>query len=156
MTIALSATSSASRPRGLAPAVPRAAFLFVIAAAAVAGALATGAETSARAVADSGDDLTRLLRAMALIKALIAAGAAAAVLWRLAAPTAPAWFARYALTGALMAAGPGLIWGMAHVALGAVLLHAGLAATIVLLWRDPAVGRRLAEMVAERRARRGG
>jgi hypothetical protein len=43
---------------------------------------------------------------------------------------------------------------MAHVAAGAVLLHAGLLATVVLLWRDPAVGQRLASLVAARRARR--
>jgi hypothetical protein len=43
---------------------------------------------------------------------------------------------------------------MAHVATGAALLHAGLFATIVLLWRDPAVGARLASLVAARRARR--
>jgi hypothetical protein len=138
------------------PAVPRGVLLLVVLAAAVAGALATGADATARAVSDSGADLMRLLRAMAAIKALIAAGAVAAVWWRLAMPATPRWFLGYAVAGAAMAAGPGLIWGMAHVAAGALLLHAGLLATVVLLWRDPAVGERLAAVLAARRARRAG
>ena len=36
----------------------------------------------------------------------------------------------------LMAAGPGLIWAMAHVALGAALLHGGLLLLILLGWAD--------------------
>jgi hypothetical protein len=50
-----------------------------------------------------------------------------------------------------MAAGPGLIWGMAHIGLGAILLHGGLFATIILFWRDPAVGAQLARIVDRRR-----
>jgi hypothetical protein len=51
-----------------------------------------------------------------------------------------------------MAAGPGLIWQMAYVRTGALLLHAGLFAALILLWRDPAMGARLGAMVAARRA----
>lgn len=51
-----------------------------------------------------------------------------------------------------MMAGPGLIWGLAHIGLGALLLHAGLAATLILLWCDPQVGTRLATLVAMHRA----
>ena len=98
-------------------------------------------------------ELTRLLRAMAALKALAAAGAIAAVLWRLGAPVTLLRFAGYVLACAAMAAGPGLIWQMAHVAGGALLLHGGLLAAIVLLWRDPAVGARLAERLTARRAR---
>jgi hypothetical protein len=81
----------------------------------------------------------------------MAAGATDAVLWRLggAAPV-PQW-AAYALACGAMWAGPGLIWGLAHIGLGALLLHGGLAATVVLVWRDPAVAARLAELVARRR-----
>ena len=50
-----------------------------------------------------------------------------------------------------MAAGPGLIWGMVHLRLGALLLHGGLIALVVLLWRDGATSQRLAELVAARR-----
>jgi hypothetical protein len=156
MSFAVSTTPSTRTAWVAAPMRARATVLFIILAAALAGALATGADTSARAVAESGADLTRLLRAMAAIKVLMAAAAAGAVVWRLAAPVSPAWLAGYALAGAAMAAGPGLIWGMAHVAAGAALLHAGLIATVVLLWRDPATGQRLAHLVAARRARRGG
>jgi hypothetical protein len=154
MSIAVSTTSGARAAWVASRLRARVAFLFVILGAAVVGALATQPDITARAVADSGADLTRLLRAMAAIKVLMAAGAAAGVLWRLAAPVSLAGFAAYAVAGAAMAAGPGLIWGMAHVAAGAVLLHAGLLATVVLLWRDPAVGQRLASLVTARRARR--
>jgi hypothetical protein len=60
--------------------------------------------------------------------------------------------AAYALAFAGMAAGPGLIWQMAYVRTGALLLHAGLFAALILLWRDPAMGARLGAMVAARRA----
>ena len=124
----------------------------VICAAALAGVLATGADASSQAVAAAGADLARLLRAMAVMKALAAAGLAAAVVWRAALPASGARLAGYALACAAMAAGPGLIWGMAHVRLGALLLHGGLLATVVLLWRDPGMGARLEAVIARRRA----
>jgi hypothetical protein len=123
------------------------------AAAAAAGVLSTGADVTAKSIAASGEDFARLLRSMALLKAFMAAGAGAAVLWRLASPIGPAWFAAYALSCAAMAAGPGMIWGMEHVGAGALLLHGGLLAGIVLVWRDPAVSQRLADMVEAKRAR---
>jgi hypothetical protein len=89
---------------------------------------------------------------MAVLKAVMAAGAAGAVLWRLGSPVTLPWQAAYATACAAMAAGPGLICGMAHVAIGAALLHGGLLATVLLLWRDPAVGARLSAIVAARRA----
>ncbi len=152
MSIAISTTSGTTWRA--TPSLPRAVLVLVLAAAAVAGFVATGGDATSAAIADSGADLTRLLRAMAAIKMAMAACAAAAVAWRLGAPVSPKWFAGYALASVAMAAGPGLIWDMAHVAAGAALLHAGLLATIVLLWRDPAVGARLAVLVAARRARR--
>jgi hypothetical protein len=97
--------------------------------------------------------LARLLRAMAAIKLLLAACAGAAVLWRLAAPVRPAWLAAYAAAAGAMAAGPALIWSLAHIGLGALLLHGGLLASILLLWRDPATGLRLERAIAARKAR---
>jgi hypothetical protein len=40
---------------------------------------------------------------------------------------------------------------MVYVGSGAVLLHGGIFAAVVLLWRDPSVGQRLAAMIAARR-----
>jgi hypothetical protein len=97
--------------------------------------------------------LGRLLRAMAAIKMLIAALAGAAMLWRLGAPARPAWLAGYAAAAAAMAAGPTLIWNFSHIAAGALLLHGGLLAAILLLWRDPVTAARLDHVIAGRRAR---
>ncbi len=126
----------------------------LIAAAAVVGFAVTNAQTSAAAVAEAGADLVRLMRGMALIKLSMAALAGGAVLWRLlAAPIRAGWFAAYAVACAAMAAGPGLIWHMDAVRTGAALLHGGLLAAVILVWRDAAVDARLAEIIAARRAR---
>jgi len=127
-------------------------FAVILLASLLLGYFATSPAATLAAVQRDGADLTRLMRFMAGLKAMLALGAAAAVVWRLAAPVSLPWFAAYAVAGAAMAAGPGVIWGMAHVGAGALLLHGGLFATILLLWRDPAVGSRLAAMVERRRA----
>lgn len=137
----------------LSPASARGLFVLVVVVAAVAGVVATDPGTAQAAGAQAGADLTRLLRLMTLIKAAMAAAAVGAALWRLGWPVSPGRLGIYALAGAPMVAGPGLIWGMAHVGLGALLLHAGLAATIVLLWRDPAVRRGLDDALQRRTAR---
>jgi hypothetical protein len=124
--------------------------LGVIAAAVAAGFFTAAPQDAALAAADP--DLTRLLRAMTGLKLLMAGAASAAVLWRLGSPVSPLWLAAYAVAGGAMFAGPGLIWNMAHLGLGALLLHAGLLATIVLVWRDPIVGKRLEVAIAARRA----
>jgi hypothetical protein len=121
--------------------------------AAFAGFAACGTDASAHAVLQAGPDLTRLLRAMAGLKFLMAVGAMAVVWWRLGAAASLPWLAGYTAAGMAMAAGPGLIVSMAHVGAGALLLHAGLGATLVMLWRDPAMGARLQEALARRRAR---
>jgi hypothetical protein len=126
----------------------------VITIAFLAGFHATGGPATAAAVAQDGPALARLMRFMAVVKMGMALCATAALLWRLGAAVTLPRFGAYAITAGAMAAGPGLIWGMVHVALGALLLHGGLIAILVLLWRDPAVGRRLAEMVAARRISR--
>jgi hypothetical protein len=128
------------------------AFVLILLCAVLVGYLTTSPAAAAAAVRHDGADLTRLMRFMAGLKALLAIGAASAVVWRLMAPVSVTRFGAYALAGAAMAAGPGLIWGMAHVGIGALLLHGGLFATILLLWRDPAVGKRLAAVVERRRA----
>jgi hypothetical protein len=135
------------------PAMARLALVLSIVLAAAAGVMTTDAAHTAAAVAAAGDDFARLLRSMAVLKAGMAAGAAAAVWWRLGLPIHPVRFAAYALSCAAMAAGPGMIWGMERVGAGALLLHGGLAAAVVMVWRDPAVSRRLAVLVEAKRAR---
>ena len=131
----------------------RAALLLVLAAAVAAGLFATGAQASAHASLEAGADLTRLLRGMAVIKGLMASCAVAGVVWRLGSAATLAWAAAYAAACAAMGAGPGLIWGMVHVGAGALLLHGGLLACLIMLWRDPVVATRLAVLVAARRSR---
>lgn len=145
---------SASGTRDVRRGWPRRGLLLAALAAGAGWAIyATGATDSAEAMVRAGGELTRLLRFMALLKAAMATGALVAVWWRLARPATLGWLLTYLATGAAMAAGPVLIWGMAHVGLGSLLLHGGLFATLVALWRDPAVAARLGAMVE---ARRGG
>jgi hypothetical protein len=125
--------------------------IILISAAIVSGFLMTGRETSSLAVINAGEDLTRLLRAMAALKAIIAVCAASAIVWRLGSDVSTAWFAAYALACCAMGAGPGLIWSMAHVGTGALLLHGGLLASLLLFWRDPAVSERLSAIITARR-----
>jgi hypothetical protein len=134
------------------PWVARLLLLAAVAAGLAAGLLASGSAETAQATAEAGADLTRLLRAMAALKAVVAAGLTASMVWRLGLPVGAGRFSLYALAGVAMAAGVGLIWDIAHVAAGALLLHGGLLAVLLLLWRDPAVGERLGAIVAARRA----
>jgi hypothetical protein len=142
----------ALRRTALRPSTARLLLAVIVCVAMAAGFLATGSRTTSLAVGNAGADLTRLLRAMAAMKALMAGGAVAAVAWRLSAPVTPLWLGAYALACAAMAAGPGLIWNMANVGWGGAILHAGLFASVTLLWRDPAVAARLEQYVAERRS----
>jgi len=146
----LTARVSVSWPVNMAWAKP--ALLIILCAAGLAGFLATNHATCALAVAHDGAALTRLMRFMAVVKAAMALAAASALFWRFGGPVRLNWFAAYAVSAAAMAAGPGLIWGMVHVGLGALCLHGGLFATILLLWRDPATSARLQAMVTARRS----
>lgn len=132
-------------------ALARALLVLATLGAAAAGILAVDAHTAARAAASAGDDLTRLMRGMAAIKGVMALGLLAATWWRLGSPTGSIRFMSYAAVNGAMAAGVALIWGMAHLGAGALLLHAGLLAACLLLWRDPAVAARLAAMISARR-----
>ena len=58
--------------------------------------------------------------------------------------------AGYALAGMSMSVSLGLIWHMAHVSAGAFLMHAGLITTLVMLFRDKAVGERLSGLLKTR------
>ena len=144
------AAAAAPRRYG-SPITARLALAVMIAVALAAAFLATNPDTATQAATLAGKDLTRLLRAMAVIKAGMALAVIAAVFWRLGSAITLPRFGAYALVCAAMASGPALIWDMAAVGAGALLLHCGLLAGVVLLWRDPAVSVRLAALVAARR-----
>ncbi len=146
----LSTVSGAPRAAAFSPALARGLLLMVIAAAVAASAIAAAAPASSAAAAHAGADLIRLLRFMAVLKAAIAVGAGAAVFWRLGAAVTLPWFCAYAAACGAMAAGPGVIWAMVHVGLGAALLHGGLLAVILLLWRDPGTSGRLQAILLRR------
>ncbi len=150
MTATTAVSLAKTSPLAVSPGVFRAVLLVVMTIAFLAGCHFNGGPAAA---AHAGDALTRLLRFMAVVKAGIALAACAAMLWRLGAAITLPWFTAYAVSAAAMAAGPGLIWGMVHVGLGAMLLHGGLIGTILLFWQDKAVGDRLAAVVAARRER---
>jgi len=140
----------------VAPHAARLLVLSVVAMALAAGFLATNAPASALAVRYDGAALTRLVRFMAVVKAGLAFAAAGAVIWRLGVPARWPGLLAYAVSCGGMAAGPGLIWGMVHVGWGAALLHGGLLASVVLLWRDKAVAARLEAVVKSRTMRKLG
>lgn len=156
MTLTVTTTPLApARVTVVSPVMRRAGMLAIIVAAFTVGLLATDAEATRLAILNDGAALARLMRFMAAIKGLMAVAASAAVLWRMGAAISLPRFGAYATSCASMAAGPPLIWGMAHVGLGALLLHGGLIATILLVWRDPGASARLAEIVARRRLAAG-
>jgi hypothetical protein len=150
-TLTVTTPIAPARSITVAPTILRAGMLAIVIAALIAGFMATGAQATTIGILHDGADLTHVMRFLAAIKGAMAVAGAAAVLWRLAAAISRPWFAAYAISCAAMAAGPGLIWGMSHIVLGALLLHLGLFATIILLWRDPVVGARLASIIAARR-----
>ena len=129
---------------------PAAARALIIAAVAL-GALGALASAGQGSTAETDTDLVGLLRFMAVLKAAMAAGLVGALWWRLAAPIELPRLVSYAATCGAMAAGPALIWTMSGIGLGALLLHAGLLAACLLLWRDPEVAARLSALVANRR-----
>jgi hypothetical protein len=135
----------------LAPGPARALLVVAVVAGALGGAAATGPHAATAAIRAAGPELARLLRAMAALKVLMAAPLMAAVAWRLGSVVSPGRLVADAAACAAMAVGPGLIWSLAQVKLGALLLHGGLLATVVLLWRDPAVRERLSAAIAARR-----
>ena len=105
----------------------------------IAGFALTGTPATQRAADAAAPDLAHLLRMMALLKLALAVGAACLVDWRLRQPVSARVAAGYLLAAGLVVTAPGLIWGLAHVVLGAALFHAGLALLIVLACTDGGV-----------------
>jgi hypothetical protein len=103
---------------------------------ATASLVITTPETATLAQAEAGQDLTLLLRFMAIAKATMALAALALTAWRFGFATPPVLAAAYIGAVALMAAAPLLIWQLAHVAAGAALFHAGLLLMLAALFAD--------------------
>ena len=143
-------------PRRTVPALYGRSALAVAVALAIVVAFVAGHEAaSTRAVEIAGPELTRLLRFMAVLKGVCAAGAVSLVWWRSGYPATLPAATSYVAACLLMAAAPGLIWSMSHVALGAVLFHAGLALLLVVCWTDRASTEDLLAGLGAGRARRG-
>jgi hypothetical protein len=114
----------------------RATICGVALAGALAGLAATSHASTLAAIHSAGAELTMLLRFMALVKSGFAIGLVWLAAWRLGFPASPGITTAYAAACALMPAGAGLIWGLAHVVAGAVLFHAGLLLIIGVGWID--------------------
>lgn len=124
----------ARRPGGvLAGALPRRAVLLCLVAAAVLGALA-GARPDPRILVDP--ELTRLLRAMALLKGAMVAAALALLHWRLGWQVSPAPGALYLGAVVGMAVASVWIWQPTSLAAAALVFHLGMAAGLAGAWLD--------------------
>ncbi len=122
---------------------------------ALLAALALGAVLGALpAAGPSGadPDLARLMKAMAVLKAGMAAGLVALIGWRFTLPAGAARVAPYLAAAGAMAAGVVLMWRMAALGPAAIALHAGLFGAIFLLLRDRAIIARIEAAIARRRA----
>lgn len=103
---------------------------------AVLGFVATSPAASSASAHAAGRDLEMLLRFMAVVKAGFALGLVSAAAWRLGFPARPGIAAAYLVACALMPAGAGLIWGLTHVVIGALLFHSGMILLIATGWVD--------------------
>jgi hypothetical protein len=80
--------------------------------------------------------LAQLMRGMALIKAVIALGAVALLLWRFCWPVGKPAALAYVVSAALMAGATMLIWQLTFIPLAASLFHIGALAMLLVGWRD--------------------
>jgi hypothetical protein len=103
------------------------------AALAVATAAMTGDPT---AYLSADPALGTLLRGMAVIKALLAAAAVAALLWRFARPIGRPVAALYLAGTWCMAAASMLVWRLSHIGIGALVFHAGELTLLFVAWHE--------------------
>ncbi len=80
--------------------------------------------------------LATLLRAMALIKGMIAIAAAGAVFWRLAWPMSRFAAASYLVGCWVIAGSTMLIWQLSDIVLAAVLFHSAALSLLWVSWRE--------------------
>jgi hypothetical protein len=117
---------------------PRQLLWIAVVSAVAIGWTASGGGRSAAADAD----LARLLRAMVVLKAVLAAGALWLIDWRLKAAAPAAVALAYGTAAVLIAASPAVMWHLAHLIAGAALFHAGVGVLLLVGWRDGRVSRR--------------
>jgi hypothetical protein len=130
-------THAASPAHGRDRLVSRPAVLWLVVGSAVAiGWTASDGGASARAAGDVGAELERLLRAMVVIKALLAAGAIGLIDWRFRSPASMVVALAYGAAASLIAAAPAVMWHLTHLVVGAVLFHVGVGLLLVIAWRD--------------------
>jgi hypothetical protein len=80
--------------------------------------------------------LARLLQGMALIKAAIALGAVALLLWRFGWPVGKPAALAYGMAAALMAGATMLIWQLSFIPLAAAFFHIGALVMLLVGWQD--------------------
>lgn len=136
---------------GISPTAARVALLLVAGIFVVLGFMVTDQGAVTSAIQEAGPDLTRLTRFMMTTKLAAALCAGGVVYWRLGAPIHLLRLALYTIPIAMMAFGPGLIWNMVYIAPGAGMIVGGIIMTVLLLWRDKAVGQRLDILIKARR-----
>ena len=91
---------------------------------------------------DAADpELARLLRGMALIKAVLVVAAVGAVWWRFARPLSNRMAAAYLFGVSLAAAGSVMVWRLTFLGLAAGAFHVGELVLLAVAWGDG--GRRL-------------
>ncbi len=136
------------------PALPwRAAFVLSLLLATVAGFSAGGAGVTATA---PEPELGRMLQFMAAVKGLMSLAFAGAIVWRFGRSTPAGLALLYVTSGVMLFAAPGLIWQLGHVALGALLFHAGLFTFLAALAMDGGAKERLGATLAARGSARSG
>jgi hypothetical protein len=80
--------------------------------------------------------LARLLRAMALIKGMIAVAAVGAVFWRLAWPVSKIGAATYLISSWVLAGSTMLIWQLSYIVPAALLFHGAALSLLLVTWRE--------------------
>lgn len=108
--------------------------VLVIGTLAVAATVALATSAAPGAAADAS--FVRMMRVMAMIKAVLTAIAAAALWWRLARPVTALFAAGYLLGAWFMVGATVLIWQLSSIGAAAVLFHAGELSLLFLAWRD--------------------
>jgi hypothetical protein len=124
-----------SAPRRAEP-YHRIALAATVVLAAAAGFVIGQDALSVRAAQAAGPELVRVLRFMAAIKGVLALGATALVWWRFGYPASVRLTTAAIAACALMAAGCGVVWCMAHIVLGSALFYAGLLPLLALAYID--------------------